>query len=90
MRYYAVAESGPDGGWFLTFPGAAGYSFAGTAEEIVSQAQDWLETTATQGDGLPPSIEDGAAPPDDLSGFRSPVMVVVIPFITTVTRAAAE
>jgi hypothetical protein len=47
MHYYAIAERGPDGGWFLTFPGAAGYSFAEDAEQIVAQAQDWLETAAS-------------------------------------------
>jgi hypothetical protein len=32
------------------------------------------------GGRLPRSIEDGASPPDDLSDFRAPAMVVVIPF----------
>ena len=79
-HYYAVAERGREGGWFLTFPGGAGYSFAEEAEQIVQQGQDWLATTATGDGDLPRSIEDGARPPTDLSDFESPVMVVVIPF----------
>ena len=79
MRHnYAIAERGLHG-WFRTFPGAPGYSFAGKAEQIVPQGQDWL-ATAAMGDGdLPRLIEDGARPPADLSGFEPPVMVVVIP-----------
>jgi predicted RNase H-like HicB family nuclease len=80
QHYYAIAERGRDGGWFMTFPGGAGYSFAETAEQIVEQAQDWLATAAMGGGDLPRSIENGAKPPSDLSGFESPVMVVVIPF----------
>jgi len=56
----------------------------------VQQAQDALASAAMHGGRLPPSIEDGAAPPDDLSEFRSPAMVVVIPFAASVARAAAE
>ena len=33
---------------------------------------------------------DGATPPDNLSDYDGPVMVVVIPFAVPVTRAAAE
>jgi hypothetical protein len=33
-HYYAIAEHGLQGGWFLTVPG--GYSFALHAEEIVA------------------------------------------------------
>jgi hypothetical protein len=90
MHYYAIAERGVEGGWFLTFPGATGYSFAGTAEQIVSEAQDWLATVALGGDQLPQSIEDGATPPSDLSDVQQPTMIVVIPFAAPVTRAAAE
>jgi hypothetical protein len=42
------------------------------------------------GGRLPPSIEDGATPPADLSEFQPPAMVVVIPFAPSVTKAAAE
>jgi hypothetical protein len=90
VHYYAIAERSAEGGWFLTFPGAAGYSFADSAEQIVSEAQDWLATVAMGGDQLPQSIEDGATPPSDLSDFQQPTMIVVIPFSTPVTRAAAE
>ena len=47
QHYYAIAERGREGGWFLTFPGGTGYSFAESAEQIVGQAQDWLATAAT-------------------------------------------
>jgi hypothetical protein len=79
LHYYAIAERGPEGGWFLTFPPAAGYSFAESAEQIVEQAQDWLETAAMDGGALPRSIEDGARPPEALSR-EQPTIVVVIPF----------
>ena len=82
QHYYAIAERGREGGWFLTFPGGTGYSFAESAEQIVGQAQDWLATAATGGGDLPHSIEAGARPPPDLSDFEPPVMVVVIPFET--------
>jgi hypothetical protein len=89
-HYYAIAERGPDGGWFLTFPGGAGYSFAENAERIVSQAQDWLETVLMDPPGnLPLSIEDGAKPPADLSGYDN-ALVVVIPFAKALASAAAE
>ena len=61
-----------------------------TLARFVQQAQDVLASAAMHGGRLPPSIEDGAAPPDDLSEFRSPAMVVVIPFAASVARAAAE
>jgi hypothetical protein len=39
---------------------------------------------------LPRSIEDGAKPPADLSGFEPPTIVVVIPFEhATEAKAAA-
>jgi hypothetical protein len=80
-HYYAIAERGRDGGWFLTFPGGGvGFSFAENAEEIVPQGQDWLETAAMDGGQLPLSIEGGAKPPTDLSEFESP-LIVVIPFV---------
>jgi hypothetical protein len=89
VHFYAIAERSPEGGWFLTFPGGTGYSFAENAEQIVPQAQDWL-ASAAMGDGqLPRSIEDGATPPADLSDFEQPAMVVVIPFVPTTAAKAA-
>jgi hypothetical protein len=77
-HYYAIAERGRDGGWFLTFPGGgAGFSVADSVEEIVSQGQDWLKTAAMDGGQLPLSIEGGAKPPADLSEFESPLLVVI-------------
>ena len=90
QHYYAIAERSSDGGWFLTFPGGAGYSYAESAEKIVSQAQDWMESVLI-GDGqLPRSIEDGAMPPADLSEFEDPTIVVVVPYEpATVAKDAA-
>jgi len=87
-HYYAIAEHCPGGGWFLSFPGGPGYSFANNAEQIVSEAQDAL-ATAADADQLPPAIESGAALPTDLSEFDEPAMVVVIPFKFVVSEAAA-
>jgi predicted RNase H-like HicB family nuclease len=90
-HYYAVAERAAEGGWFLTFPGGAGYSFAETPEQIVAQAQDWLESVLMEPPGaLPRSIEDGAKPPADLSDYDPRSFVVVIPFEpATVAKEAA-
>jgi hypothetical protein len=88
-HYYAIAERGRDGGWFLTFPGGPGYSYAEIAEEIVAQARDWLASAGMYGGELPRSIEDGAKPPTDLSEFTQPTMVVVIPFEQAEAKAAA-
>ena len=93
MHYYAIAERGPEGGWFLTFPhgGAPGYSFAERPEDIVPQARDWLASSAMHGGSLPRSIEDGAKPPTvaDLADFADP-LIVVIPFVpATAAKAAA-
>jgi predicted RNase H-like HicB family nuclease len=90
-HYYAIAEAGEGGSWWISFPGRDGIvSAADDARQIVPQAQDALESAALHGGRLPPSIEDGAAPPADLADFQSPAMVVVIPFATSVARAAAE
>ena len=85
-HYYAIAERGPEGGWFLTFPGEAGYSFAEKPEEIVSQARDWLASAAMHGGTLPRSIEDGARPPTvgAISDYQDP-LIVVIPFVADAT-----
>jgi hypothetical protein len=57
------------------------------AEQIVALAQDALVSALMYPPGdPPPSIEDGATPPPDLSEFEAPAMVVVIPF----APAAAE
>jgi hypothetical protein len=91
MHYYAIAEHGPEGGWFLTFPGGAGgYSFAERPEDIVAQARDWLESSAMHGGTLPCSIEDGARPPTvaELGDYHDP-LIVVIPFVRATTKAAA-
>ena len=67
QHYYAIAEGGQEGDWFLTFPdGGTGYSHADSAKDIVAQAQDWLASAAMYGGQLPLSIEAGAKPPADL------------------------
>jgi hypothetical protein len=75
-HYYAIAEHGPKGGWFLTVPGSAGYSLAHHAEEIVHEAQDYLASVAMTGP-LPRSVEDGAPLPS-VAGYDR-----VIPFAHT-------
>jgi len=91
MHYYAIAEPGEGGSWWISFPGRDGIvSAADDARQIVSQAQDALESVAMHGGRLPPAIEDGATPPADLSEFRTPAMVVMMPFAMPVTRAAAN
>jgi hypothetical protein len=91
-NYIAIAEASDDGKtWWISFPGRDGIiSAADDAGQIVQQAQDALASAAMHGGRLPPSIEDGAAPPDDLSELRSSAMIVVIPFVASVARAAAE
>jgi predicted RNase H-like HicB family nuclease len=90
QHYYAIAESGEDGSWWISFPGRDGIiSAADDAKEIVAQAQDALESAAMHGGRLPPAIEDGALPPTDLSDFRAPAMVVVIPFALLAPMPAA-
>ena len=87
LQYYAIAEAGDGGTWWISFPGRDGIvSAAGDARQIVQQAQDALESAAMHGGRLPLSIEDGAIPPADLSEFQSPAMVVVIPFAISVTK----
>jgi hypothetical protein len=61
QHYYAIAEWGRDGVWFIMpSPGGAGYLFADSAEQIVEQAQNWLATAATHGGELPRSIFEAA------------------------------
>jgi hypothetical protein len=81
QHYYAIAEAGDDGSWWISFPGRDGIiSAAYDARQLVAQAQDALGSAAMYGGRLPPAIEDGALPSTDLSNFRAPAMVVVIPF----------
>ena len=89
-HYYAVAER-HDGetSWWISFPGLDGVT-SGTddAGQIVAQAQDALASTLMWGGALPTSIEDGATPPQDLSGYDNP-LVVVIPFSPAAAKEAA-
>jgi hypothetical protein len=82
-HYYAVCEPDEAGGFWISLPGRDGISSAAaSAEEIVSQARDALETVLLPPAGkLPRSIEDGARPPApaDLADYDRP-LVVVIPF----------
>ena len=90
QHYYAVAEPDDAGGFWISFPDRAGITSAAmSAGEIVSQARDALESVLMDPPGdLPLSIEDGARPPVDLTGYDSP-LVVVIPFEPiTVAKAA--
>jgi len=90
-HFYAVAERGQDGAWWISFPGRDGItSAADDAAQIVEQAHDALASAAMYGGRLPVSIEDGATPPDDLADYGEPAMVVVIPFAVPDSRAAAE
>ena len=60
-----------------------------TDPAALQQARDALDSVAMDEDGgeLPLSIEDGAMPPVDLSGYDNP-LVVVIPFEVTAHAAA--
>jgi len=58
------------------------------AGQIVRQAQDALSSAAMHGGRMPPAIEDGAALPDDLTAFRPPALVVVIPCAASVAAPA--
>ena len=90
QHYYAVAERDADGGFGITFPDRDGITaWAENVAELVSQAQDALESVAMYGGKLPLSTEEGAKPPDDLSDFDQPAIVVVIPFEPAVSKAAA-
>ena len=91
MHYYAIAEPDDAGGFWISFPDGTGItSAADSAGQIVSQAQDALETVLMYPPGdLPLSIEDGAMPPGDLSGYDN-ALVVVIPFTPALASAAAE
>ena len=91
VHYYAVVEPDGAGGFWISFPDRDGIaSAAGSAIEIVLQAQDALESvTMYPPADLPLSIEDGAKPPPDLSDYAPRSFVVVIPFELAVTMAKA-
>ena len=90
QHFYAVAEPDDAGGFWVSFPDGPGITSAAVnVAQIVAQAQDALASAAMYPPGdLPRSIEQGAQPPADLSGYDQP-LVVVIPFATpTVAKAA--
>jgi predicted RNase H-like HicB family nuclease len=77
-NYIAIAEASEDGTWWISFPGLPGVtSAANGAEQIAPQAQDALASAAEAGAVLPPAIEDGAIPPDDLGEYHKPLVVLV-------------
>jgi hypothetical protein len=88
QHYYGIAEAGDDGSWWINVPGRDRIvSATDDAKQIVAHAQDALESAAMLGGRLPPAIEDGALPPNDLTDFRVPAMVVVIPFARALATA---
>lgn len=92
QHYYAVVEGAP-GNWWINFaygPGAICSAAADIRTLITREALDALETAAMDGGELPRSIEDGAAPPDDLSEYERGAFIAVIPFEPTFVQAAAE
>lgn len=90
QHYYAIAEAGEGGLWWISFPGRDGIvSVADDATQIVEQAQEALESAAMHDGRLPPAIENGASPPADLSDYRLSAMIVVIPFERALASAAA-
>jgi hypothetical protein len=74
QHYYAVAEPDEVGGFW----------------EIVGQAPRRAGIAAEVSAGLPPSLEDGAKPPADLSDHDPRSIVVVILFASATTAKAAE
>jgi hypothetical protein len=89
LHYYAIAERGSGTTLWISFPGRDGItSAADDAGQIVAHAQDALASAAMYGGRLPPTTEDGALPPTDLSDYEQPTMVVVIPFMPVAKEAA--
>jgi len=90
QHYYAVIEPDLRGGFWISFPDGPGItSAAGGADRIVEQAQDALASLLMYPPAtLPRSIEAGAKPPTDLSGYHQP-LVVVIPFAAPISAKAA-
>jgi predicted RNase H-like HicB family nuclease len=91
QHYYAVAEPDEAGGFWISFPGRDGItSAASNAIEIVGQAREALESLLMYPPAdLPPSIEDGAKPPADLSDYDPRSIVVVVPFEPAAAAKAA-
>ena len=90
-HYYAIAEAAQDGSWWITFPGRDGItSVAPDATLIVARACEALASAAMHGGRLPSAIEDGMRPPDNLSDYAQPAMVIVVPFVPAVAEAAAN
>jgi hypothetical protein len=88
-NYYAIAEAGEGASWWISFPGRDGIvSAADDARLIVSQARNALESVAMHGGRLPQSIEEGAQTPGDLSDFRVPAFIFVVPFALPTDKAA--
>jgi predicted RNase H-like HicB family nuclease len=80
-HYYAVAESAVTGGFRIRFPDRPDITSAAMTErDIVAQAQDALALMLRHpAADLPRSVEEGAEPPTNLSGYVDP-LVVLIPF----------
>src|SRR5262245_26678571 len=78
-NYIAIVEPAEEGGaWWISFPSLPGViSVADSPAEIVSQARDALASAVAAGASLPPSVEEGAIPPDDLADFSNPLIVLV-------------
>ncbi len=91
QHYYAVAEPDEAGGFWMSFPGRDGItSAASSAVEIVAQARDALESLLMYPPAdLPLSIEAGAKPPTDLTGYDPRSIMVVIPFEPATAAKAA-
>ncbi len=78
-NYIAIVEPSDDGKtWWISFPGLPGItSVADSADRIVAQARDALVSALEAGVSAPAAIEDGLAPPSDLSAYRNPLVVLV-------------
>ena len=89
-NYIAIAEPSDDGKtWWISFPGFPGVTSAADGpEQIASQARDALASAMEAGAALPPAIEDGAIPPDDLSEYHKP-LVVLVPYTAPAPAAVA-
>jgi predicted RNase H-like HicB family nuclease len=89
VNYFVIAERGKGPTWWLSFPGLPGvFSSSEDPGDIVSEAQDALGTALDAGLKLPPSVEQGAMPPD-LADFEQPAFVLLIPFVVPPARLAA-
>ena len=88
--YIAIVESAEEGNaWWISFPNLPGVtSVADSPGEIVLRAQEALASAIEAGASLPPAVEEGAIPPDDLNDFRNP-LVVLVPYSAAATVAAS-